>query len=249
MAATSLTRAEVEKEGSLIFDGFLSFHCKTRADSKRVVSKTEKNVEMLTECVFVRVCVLCVCLRAWCRSVYSGCQCVRAFVCVRVVSFHTFRMPGRTSTQNIKYIYIYTRYVIFTIKLIFLCKYTQNITRGWFSTDEKKMLNSTKNDRRGGSLRALCSSYGMHTSYSLHLAPCTKYFSCFLLAFFGEDEGFVAGCMRWKKRNMGERDADPSLLCWIALVFAPTAAAVSLLCVCVCLSNLLWAPAYTLRCT
>ncbi|CAM9239935.1 unnamed protein product [Ectocarpus sp. 12 AP-2014] len=34
---TSLSRAEVEKEGSLVFDGFLSFHCKTRADSKRVI--------------------------------------------------------------------------------------------------------------------------------------------------------------------------------------------------------------------
>ncbi|CAM9834772.1 unnamed protein product [Scytosiphon promiscuus] len=35
---TSLSRKEVEKEGSLIFDGFLSFHCKTRADSKRVIT-------------------------------------------------------------------------------------------------------------------------------------------------------------------------------------------------------------------
>ncbi|CAM9685905.1 unnamed protein product, partial [Hapterophycus canaliculatus] len=34
---TSLSRKEVEKEGSLVFDGFLSFHCKTRADGKRVV--------------------------------------------------------------------------------------------------------------------------------------------------------------------------------------------------------------------
>ncbi|CAN0125129.1 unnamed protein product, partial [Ectocarpus fasciculatus] len=29
-ALASLPRAEVEKEGSLVFDGFLSFHCKTR---------------------------------------------------------------------------------------------------------------------------------------------------------------------------------------------------------------------------
>ncbi|CAN0223807.1 unnamed protein product, partial [Ectocarpus sp. 8 AP-2014] len=36
-ALTSLSRAEAEKEGSLVFDGFLSFHCKTRADSKRVI--------------------------------------------------------------------------------------------------------------------------------------------------------------------------------------------------------------------
>ncbi|CAM9874653.1 unnamed protein product [Ectocarpus sp. 6 AP-2014] len=36
-ALASLSRAEAEKEGSLVFDGFLSFHCKTRADSKRVI--------------------------------------------------------------------------------------------------------------------------------------------------------------------------------------------------------------------
>lgn len=33
----ALSRTEVEKDGALTFDGFLSFHCKTRADSKRVV--------------------------------------------------------------------------------------------------------------------------------------------------------------------------------------------------------------------
>ena len=36
-AMMALSRAEVEKDGTLTFDGFLSFHCKTRADSKRVV--------------------------------------------------------------------------------------------------------------------------------------------------------------------------------------------------------------------
>lgn len=36
-AMVGLSRTEVEKEGTLTFDGFLSFHCKTRADSKRVV--------------------------------------------------------------------------------------------------------------------------------------------------------------------------------------------------------------------
>ncbi|CAN0026364.1 unnamed protein product [Pylaiella littoralis] len=40
---TSLTRAEVEKEGSLAFDGFLSFHCKTRADSKRVIADLQRD--------------------------------------------------------------------------------------------------------------------------------------------------------------------------------------------------------------
>lgn len=32
-----LSRSEAEKEGSLTFDGFLSFHCKTRSDSRKVV--------------------------------------------------------------------------------------------------------------------------------------------------------------------------------------------------------------------
>eukprot|EP00903_Cladosiphon_okamuranus_P019215 g17669.t1 len=36
-AMVGLSRTEVEKEGSLTFDGFLSFRCKTRADSKRVI--------------------------------------------------------------------------------------------------------------------------------------------------------------------------------------------------------------------
>lgn len=37
--AVSLSRPEAEAEGSLIFDGFLSFYCKTRADSLSVVSE------------------------------------------------------------------------------------------------------------------------------------------------------------------------------------------------------------------
>lgn len=41
----SLSRPEAEAEGSLTFDGFLSFHCKTRADSQSVVSwVTVRNV-------------------------------------------------------------------------------------------------------------------------------------------------------------------------------------------------------------
>lgn len=35
----SMSRAEAEKEGAFVFDGFLSFYCKTRADSKGVVSE------------------------------------------------------------------------------------------------------------------------------------------------------------------------------------------------------------------
>ncbi|CAM9605639.1 unnamed protein product, partial [Laminaria digitata] len=35
--AMLLSRSEAEKEGSLTFDGFLSFHCKTRADSRKVI--------------------------------------------------------------------------------------------------------------------------------------------------------------------------------------------------------------------
>lgn len=43
--AMSLSRPEAEAEGSLTFDGFLSFHCKTRADSQSVVSwATVRNV-------------------------------------------------------------------------------------------------------------------------------------------------------------------------------------------------------------
>lgn len=36
-SAVTRTRAETEQEGSLVFDGFLSFNCKTRADSLAVV--------------------------------------------------------------------------------------------------------------------------------------------------------------------------------------------------------------------
>lgn len=39
-AAVTRTRAETELEGTLTFDGFLSFHCKTRADSSGVVSQS-----------------------------------------------------------------------------------------------------------------------------------------------------------------------------------------------------------------
>lgn len=62
----------MEKEGSLAFDGFLSFHCKTRADSKRVV-RTTKYCQFNAAFLYLSVCLVCVCVR-WLPSnfVHAG---------------------------------------------------------------------------------------------------------------------------------------------------------------------------------
>lgn len=66
--AMFLSRSEAEKEGSLTFDGFLSFHCKTRADSRSVVSAF-----MCTAAAVIPRCCCCCCFFCCCRRCCQWC--------------------------------------------------------------------------------------------------------------------------------------------------------------------------------